>query len=309
MILWRGHFPFTFRVPFLSATRNQENTEGMGCLDRYTKRVTIKLPIHSITAFAWGNLLAYDFQYFFSFIAFLPGWILLATLEQAQVNPSQWNKPRSYIELLSAFMFNKTLNRPQIKMNENIAEINVYNEAKTAREKAFTEMMKKAEAEREKYEKILEKEGTDLLFADMGAKAGSSISEYTLAPFKRILLPAQMEIHRICVLLRVVRSILIWRESSVAFCIVTTSFLACALLALIPWAILIRWSFTIVVWVFLGPWMKIVDICYFRNRQGLDLQQDQIDFLLGESERIKLQKEKAIKKKDIKRYMFGQVRQ
>jgi hypothetical protein len=87
---------------------------------------------------------------------------------------------------------------------------------------------------------------------------------------------------------------------------------------LIPWAFLISWSFKILVWTFLGPWMKIVDICYMRRRQNLtkeekmeDLAEDfqeRYSALLGESEKARVKKETALKKKDIKRYMFGQVR-
>ena len=60
--------------------------------------------------------------------------------------------------------------------------------------------------------------------------------------------------------------------------------------------------------------MKIVDIFYVTRRQNLTKEQpigelvERYSVLLGESERVKMTKEDTLKKKDIKRYMFGQVK-
>jgi hypothetical protein len=271
-------------------------------------------------AFVWGLLLTCNFELFPSFLAFTVGWALLATMEQAQKHPSPWNQPRSYTELLTALLLNKTWSRPRIALNQNLEKIQEYNATKAALEHAHADALKNMQMEQEKYEAFIEKESHNLEEGnvDISTKEGGGLAQIALAPFKSILLPAQLHVHKICVALRVTKSIVMWRESGVAFWIVTASFAASIVLSLIPWAFLISWSFKILVWTFLGPWMKIVDICYVRRRQNLTKEQKMEDLaeifqerysaLLGESEKARVKKETALKKKDIKRYMFGQVR-
>ena len=104
VLLWRGHFPVRLCVPF-------------------TRPVTFKLPLHSVVAFVWATILAYDFEKFFSFFFFLIGWVFLATLEFKRNHPSFWRQPRSYSELLMILIFSKSFIRPQtVESNENIEE-------------------------------------------------------------------------------------------------------------------------------------------------------------------------------------------
>ena len=238
-------------------------------VERWTRPVTLKLPIHSIVAFVWGVLLTRDFDLIFSFLAFSVGWGLLATMEQAQKHPSPWNQPRSYTELLVALLLNKSYIRPHIGPNQNFDQIQEYKKTQETFQQAQAEVFQNIEMERKKFEELIAHESHDFEeeTLDVSTKVGGGLSQITLAPFKSILLPAQLQMHKACVALRITKSIVTWRESCVAFWIVTTSFVVAIVLSLIPWAFLVSWGFKMLVWVFLGPWMKIVDIFYVTRRQ------------------------------------------
>jgi hypothetical protein len=108
-----------------------------------------------------------------------------------------------------------------------------------------------------------------------------------------------------------------WRDSIAAFWIVTAALTASFLVSWIPWAFLFRWVFKIFVYVVLGPWMKIVDICYVRKKESMTRAERQAqteaefqrryDLLLGQSYIRRLMNERNEKLRDFNRYMFGKV--
>jgi hypothetical protein len=153
--------------------------------------------------------------------------------------------------------------------------------------------------------------------SDYNTTVTGGFTNLALAPFKPVLLPAQLALYRVCVILRVGSSIVMWRDSVAAFWITTAAFLASLAVAWIPWAFLFRWAFKIFVYVVLGPWMKLVDIFYVNKVQNMTMAerkakieadyQRRYNLLLGESYIRKLLKERAMKLMDMQRYMFGEV--
>lgn len=313
MLLWRGHYPIHFRVPCPRRT----SREQVGCLDRWTRVVTIKLPIHSMISFGWGIVLARDFEKFPSFLVFAVAWFLLATMEHARNRPLAYVRPKSYWELLGVLLFNLSPGPITVKRNENLDAINEYNESRAALKKAREEVVKTIQMEQKKYEAYLNMEVSKLEEeVDIMTQARGGLSSLTLAPFKGVLLPLQRALHGICIMLRITKSIVVWRESLISFWIVTLCLLGSLLLLWIPWTFLISWSFKVVVWVFLGPWMKLVDIFYFRRTVSEEEQKkaglaqkfkERYTTLLDESFGRKLRKESALKMKEVKKYMFGEV--
>ena len=130
-------------------------------------------------------------------------------------------------------------------------------------------------------------------------------------------MPAQTNLYRTCVSLRVARSIIMWRDSIAAFWIVSAALLASFIVFWVPWAFIFRWAFKIFVYVVLGPWMKLVDICYVKKRQSMSRAERQAqteaefqkryDMLLGQSFIRRLLNERNQKMSDLKRYLFGKV--
>jgi hypothetical protein len=273
-----------------------------------------------MVSFGWGIILARDFEKIFSFICFWIGWVLLATLEYRNGHPNPWKHSRSYLDLLGVLIFNKTFERREIEPNQNIEEIVEYDAYMEERERIRKEAIEHTRVEREVRQKRLEEEQRkqENQNVDMATQAAGGMAEIALAPFKFVLLPAQMALYKICILLRAVSSIVLWEDSVAAFWIVTTAMAASLLLAWIPWSFILLWSFRIFVWVLLGPWMKLVDIFYFNRLQNMTAEERQAqierdyqkryEMLLGESYLRKLSAEHAVKFQDIYKYMFGEVR-
>lgn len=314
VLLWRGHYPVSFRVPWPNH-RNARETGGL--LDRWTRIVTIKLPIHSMVSFGWGIALARDLELLPAFIVFAVGWFLLATMELARNRPSPLYTPRSYLGLMRVLIFNSSPVPETIAPNQDRKEIEAYVAKRAEMIRAREEIIKTIQLEQKKYEAYIEAETSKLEEdVDIMSKAKGGISSITLAPFKGLLLPLQHLLHHICVILRVTNSVVVWRDSYLSFWIVTSCFAAAFTLVWIPWAFLIGWSFKIMIWVLLGPWMKLLDIFYFqriqsekeKKKEDLALRfNERYAMLVGESLFRKIRKETALKMRDMKKYMFGQV--
>lgn len=271
-----------------------------------------------MTLFGWGIALARDFDLFPAFLVFSIGWFLLSSLEVASKRPSALYRPRSYLELMSVLLLGTSAGTRKIKPNENLDKIKEYEAEQAEMRRVRDEILKTMEMEQKKYEAYLEAQTSNLNEeVDMATKArGGGITSFTLAPFRGILLPIQHLLHDVCVGLRITTSIVVWRDSYVSFWIVTACFVASFVLLWIPWTFLIKWTFKISVWLFLGPWMKLVDICYFRREYDAEQKKEDLaeefneryQALVGESLFLKMRKETALKLKDMKKYMFGQVR-
>jgi len=97
----------------------------------------------------------------------------------------------------------------------------------------------------------------------------------------------------------------------------TTGLVLSSICFFIPWAFLFRWTFRICVWLFLGPWMKLVDIFFVENTDDMTAYERKIkteadykkryELILGESRVRRLLTEYSMKLHDMEKYMFGQV--
>lgn len=239
------------------------------------------------------------------------------SMEMARDHPSAMYRPKSYVELLRVLILNQSNGSLSIKSYEKLDEINAYNEEKAEMKRARDEVLKVIELEQKKYEAYIAAQTSSLEEEiDVTTKARGDVTSIALAPFKELLLPLQQLLHGTCLLLRVACSVIVWRDSYIAFWIVTASFFASFCLLWIPWAFLLSWTFKILVWVFLGPWMKLLDIFYIRRIESeeelmkKDLAQkfhERYTMLVTESLFRKLRNETALKLKDMKMYLFGQV--
>jgi hypothetical protein len=127
-----------------------------------------------------------------------------------------------------------------------------------------------------------------------------------------ILSPVQQNLGRVIVYLRIAKSFVTWEQSRASFWLVNTCVLAGILLVGIPWDFLIHWAFRIAVWIFLGPWMKLVDILFVKGRTREELREAEKERLrmryqrLVEARRLRqIKREDALKLRSMKRYMFG----
>lgn len=298
VILWRGHFPLKFSF--------------------FGKSFTFKAPFHSMTAFTWAVLLSFDFDRFGSFICFAFAWTLFATLEVQRSNPNPWKRPRTYIDLLSTLLFNRSFAVHRIEVNQNIEETMTFDKRRGDQMKFRKETIEANFAKNELEQRKMEKEEKELDKQSRDQVVGLSYgpSRLFLAPFQDILVPVQKLLYKACVYCRFAKSVIVWSDSVVAFWVATVALLLSAILFFVPWTFLFRWTFRIVSIVFLGPWMKLVDIFFIENVDDLTYEeqkarmeaemQSRYDFIMGESRIRRLHKEKRMKIRDMEKYLFGQ---
>lgn len=95
------------------------------------------------------------------------------------------------------------------------------------------------------------------------------------------------------------------------------SFVGSFLIFRIPFAFLVRWILRVLAWVFLGPWMKLVDRWYFAGDDTNDASDDdriakiregmrkQYENFLKKASNYQQKRERALKQKSIKNFMVG----
>jgi hypothetical protein len=305
VLLWRGHFPITLHVPTLSPRPVNLEQPSRSLLRRLFKPVTLKLPLHSIVAFLVGILLAEDYNLFPSFLLFGIAWVLLGTMEYQNSHPSPWRKKRTYLEHLQVLVFNRQFT-DTIGSYENNDEIEKYKEEEARRkltheDEAAKEAMK---AQRDAKERKAEEK-----VAIVSEKQRFGISLNIMQP---ILSPVQQNLGRVIVYLRIAKSFVTWEQSRASFWLVNTCVLAGILLVGIPWDFLIHWAFRIAVWIFLGPWMKLVGILFVKGRTREELREAEKERLHMRYQRLvearrsrQIKREDALKLRSMKRYMFG----
>jgi hypothetical protein len=310
ILLWRGHFPVTFWIPAVP-WRPADPEHPKRFLRRLVKPVKTKLPLHSVIAFVGGIFLAENYNFFPSFLLFGIAWALIASMEYQLRNPSPWNRKRTFGELWQVLLFNRSF-IDTIDPNEQKEEVEKFladeaalaaerkEEAKKAQEKAEKEA---AELEQELAQEAKENEALET------EKRGWGVSVQPLKPF---LYPLQQHLGLAVVVVRVVRSIVTWEESHVAFWLTNACLASGLLLIAVPWDFFIHWAFRITVWVFLGPWMKLVDVFFVKGRTRELLKKEEEEKLrmkyqeLVEARRWRqIRREDAKKLKQMKRYMFG----
>jgi hypothetical protein len=231
VIFWRGHYPVVLRVPQCPPSPGGDDRR---LWERYTKQITIRLPLHSVTAFVGGVLLADDFNFLPSFILFAVAWLLLATSSYVNDSPSPWNNRRSFFDIANMLVPNSTTVKT-IQPYENEEAIQQYLAEKEEIEKRREEVKKNKEDEQTLHDEVtgqlaaLDERG-EVQMGTSGGGFGVSVN-----PLKPILFPMQQNLELACRTVRIARSFVTWEESVSAFWIVVLCLLGGLLLLFVPW--------------------------------------------------------------------------
>jgi hypothetical protein len=150
---------------------------------------------------------------------------------------------------------------------ENNDEIEKYKE-KEARRKLKHEEEAAKEAMRAQHDAKEQKAEEEVAIVSEKQQFGISLN--IMQP---ILSPVQQNLGRTIVHLWIAKRLVTWEQSRASFWLVNTCVLAGILLVGIPWDFLIHWAFRIAVWIFLGPWMKLVDILFVKGRTREELRE------------------------------------
>ena len=305
VLLWRGHFPITLHVPTLSPRPVNLEQPSQSLLQRLFKPVMLKLPLHSIVAFLVGILLAEDYNLFPSFLLFGIAWVLkeiwntrIAIHRHGERNEPIWNT-YTFLSLIGNL-------QTRLIAYENNDEIEKYKEEEVRRKLEHEE---EAAKEALKAQRDAKEQKAEEKVAIVSAKQRFGISLNIMQP---VLSPVQQNLGRVIVYLRIAKSFVTWEQSRASFWLVNTCVLAGILLVGIPWDFLIHWAFRIAVWIFLGPWMKLVDILFVKGRTREELREAEKERLHVRYQQLvearwsrQIKREDALKLRSMKRYMFG----
>lgn len=217
-------------------------------------------------------------------------------------NPNPWMCCKSFQYLLTSFVTGKYAAKPhQINVNEGVAEDRMTKIVQDVEEKVKTRAAE--------YAKTLDQQWSELTETQTG------FSTSNLDPTHVQLELLQYWLRIICLGLRIFKNIIVWQECYISFWITLTSFVLSFILLFVPWGVLIKWTLRITVWVFFGPWMKLVDIYYYSAAEDESdearlasmntLQLTIHNWLEKAKLESQLAKEKMRKMRDFKKFMFG----
>lgn len=257
--------------------------------------LNIMVPLHSFLFFC----MAVDFierpHMVVPYTLLCISWVMLANLTIRRQHPSPWNSSPSFWHFLHILRTGKALTPvSMIKQHEN-------EEAALAYEKAWADRLAR---DQELAEKRLKLQQELLEIGDDNISTKTSLSAIPLDLLAR-LARWQGIAGRYCGYFRFMKIILTWEESFVSFWI-TASFLGSGIVAMfLPWKLILTWVSRIVVWGFLGPHMKFVDL-YFRANSKAD---ENVKRLMQnfdvQSNVARLRREEAVKAREIKSIAFG----
>ena len=307
VLLWRGHWKVDF-----------------GCFSIY-------LPLHSMVAFTWGIIVTQNYDRIVSFLLFGVAWFFLATNEHRRKHPSPWHQCKPYggllVDLLFGFFcgcigFCINSKGTRIEANQNFPSIERYNVALKKRQERLAKQREQAaldasEMDEEDLKNALDIESQGEDAVEVATSQKSTILQ-KMNPLKPILHPVQKILHEACRILRVAKSIVLWEENYYSFWITSVSLAGSLLVFSIPWGFIISWVIRIMVWVVLGPWMKLVDWLYFEKFEHMtgEERRDALQQELRTEYKQRMEyylftqkmKEKAMKVKSMLKYLFGKVR-
>lgn len=239
IVFWRGHCPLrlrVFRYPPLPAS-----DESDSLWNRFTKNVTVLLPLNSVVAFIGGILLVENYNLLPSFVLFAIAWLFLATSGNSNHNPSPWRHRRSFPELTGVLVSNKS---PVVKIepNQNEAAIQAFMAEKAeAQQKIKQEAKEELEEEAKAHDAVGYADEYDEK-VEMRTKirklGDGEIGNVSMNPLKYILYPMQQNLALVCKWFYVARSFLMWEECYYCYWIVIGCITGGLAILFVPWYVL-----------------------------------------------------------------------
>jgi len=267
------------------------------------------LPIHSAVAFGWGVHVVENPRLLPSAFFFLCGWVMISNMFRRRNHPNPWQRGPSFGDYWNVLVHGRSMRVPkEIRPYENEAEARKY-------EKLYSDRLEEENKQYEKQVELAQK------LADISndtiirtkAKANTALADPIAALAGARLLPYQQRLSRVCDTMRYYRNILNWNESVLSFWVTLTLFGLAAVSLIVPWGFLLQWTSRFVVWVFLGPWMKLVDIVL----HGMTSEEEQarakakslralVKSFREEKKKAKVLRENALKLKAFRVKLFGE---
>eukprot|EP00804_Cyclotella_cryptica_P025385 CCRYP_016517-RB/>CCRYP_016517-RB protein AED:0.00 eAED:0.00 QI:485/1/1/1/0/0/2/1112/991 len=214
------------------------------------------LPLHSAIVFYFSVCVVERPQLLPSFFFFACGWVMMASMFRREMHPNPWRRGHPFSYYWNILIYGESMYVPKpIQPLEGYKETLKYEKIRQDRlDEDEARWAKQAELDA-KVKNI-----SDDSIIRTKAKANAPLTDPISSLAASYLLPYQQRLGRYCKKIRYARNVVNWSESVISFWL-TLVFFACGAAALIvPWAFLLKWTSRVVVWTFLGPWMKAVDL-------------------------------------------------
>lgn len=266
------------------------------------------LPLHSAVVF-YLSINVVEKPYLLpSYTLFLSGWLMLASLMQRNNHPNPWRRGHSFLHYWNLFVHGKTLDESPTE----ILPMEGYKEA-VKYEKRWTDRMNEDNRQRARQADFLarlqEVNDESNIRTKSKSKLKFDLLDQMLAPK---LLYYQQWLSSICLQIRFVRNVFNWSEAEIAFFVTLALFGSSVIALLVPWAFLLRWTSRVIAWVFLGPWMRIVDAILHgsndesrRKHEKAKMSQQIVQSFRQQHKLAREQRESALKMKAFRKILFG----
>jgi len=257
---------------------------------------SVMLPLHSLVFFVSSTRLVERPQLIVPYSLLGVAWMMIANLTMRRQHPSPWQRRLSFLDYLNI-----------LRTGESSVPIKCIREFEGAEEAKAYELAWKKRVDKDR--KIALKKAELLQeISDIGdVNIHTEVSNQGLIPVDIMnrLGRYQGILGRMCRKFRFVKIILTWEESIVSF-LVTATFLSAGLIALVlPWGFILTWIGRILVWGFLGPQMKLVDLFLRANEKKDGTLKSLMRNFDIQSNHARLSREEGLKVKDIKQVAFG----
>lgn len=285
ILLWRGHYEINF----------------CNCL-------RFKIPLNSMILFCLGIIVAEKPILGPSAFFFVIAWIMLSLSANQQSRPSPWNKPRSYTDLFFSFIFGRKQRlsiEPYEKHQEDInftSDLRAQKKASGQEVESFFDRVMYDMKELEKAKKTED---------DAMSSKKNLFSTPNMVPFESVLYPVQLQTAEIVSIIRYIKGILNWSYSTISFWI-TTGAIILSILSFLMYDAAMHWILRVIVWLFFGPWMKLVDIFYFQKVDNMTKSEKEMYTKAKEKRRrkkvrseLRQMEENVMQLAAMKQHLFG----
>jgi len=222
------------------------------------------VPLHSFLAFVTA---AYVIEYpnlIPAYIFFCAGWCMFVLTCEQHRHPSPWYRGKSFSHHLRRFISSEliTSKGESIDVNEGFKEMK---EMEKERQKIAEEdnmLQAQISAVKRELQQILAAVSSVVTIRTNEDVGG-------LNPLSK-LLPVQLIMRDVIHYVRSVHMILSCKDSQLSFLLTILCFGIGVLLLVLPIGKILLWISRLLVWIFLGPWMKLADMTYKRRRTNID---------------------------------------
>jgi len=263
------------------------------------------IPIHSIIAFTSATYVIERPHLLPAYFFFWIAWMMIILMSRKRFHPSPWHRSNSFFHHLKSILpFASSSRRKGVTIDpyqghKAKVEMDEWRKNKIVDDKLLQSKITKV---REELQQMLS--ALSEINLDTHERTGG------LNPLSR-LLPVQLILRDIIFYARWLRKILSCDDSQISFLMTSMCILIGGLLSVIPIVRIFHWICRVLIWVFLGPWMKLVDlrrISPSKQKVNKHVQKVMDDIKTREKKRwieARMNREEALKLKATRILRFG----